>query len=99
MAVAVGIDLGTTNSVIAATEAGQPAVIHNTQGWGPPPSVVALAPQGERLGGQIARRQAIMNPKGTIYSAKRFIGRHYDEGASEVNAVSFDVVPGADGRV
>jgi molecular chaperone DnaK len=59
--------------------------------------VVAFTPQGERLVGQIARRQAILNPKGTIYSAKRFIGRRYDEVASEVNAVSFDVAPGPDG--
>jgi molecular chaperone DnaK len=97
MAVAVGIDLGTTNSVIAATVDGQPTVIPNTEGARTTPSVVAFTPQGERLVGQIARRQAILNPKGTIYSAKRFIGRRYDEVASEVNAVSFDVVPGPDG--
>src|SRR5882762_3626886 len=99
MAVAVGIDLGTTNSVIAATEDGQPTVIPNAEGSRTSPSVVAFTPQGERLVGQIARRQAILNPKGTIYSAKRFVGRHYDEVASEVNAVSFDVVPGPDGAV
>src|ERR1700684_1469747 len=97
MPVAVGIDLGTTNSVIAATVDGQPTVIPNAEGSRTTPSVVAFTPQGERLVGQIARRQAILNPKGTIYSAKRFIGRHYDEVASEVNAVSFDVVPGPDG--
>src|ERR1700755_3149801 len=99
MPVAVGIDLGTTNSVIAATVDGQPTVIPNAEGSRTTPSVVAFTPQGERLVGQIARRQAILNPKGTIYSAKRFIGRHYDEVASEVNAVSFDVVPGPDGAV
>src|ERR1700754_1097551 len=99
MAVAVGIDLGTTNSVIAATVDGQPTVIPNAEGSRTTPSVVAFTPQGERLVGQIARRQAILNPKGTIYSAKRFIGRHYDEVASEVNAVSFDVVSGPDGAV
>ena len=99
MAVAVGIDLGTTNSVIAATEAGKPTVIPNTEGSRTTPSVVAFTPQGERLVGQLARRQAIMNPKGTIYSAKRFIGRRYDEVASELNAVSFDVAPGPDGAV
>ena len=99
MPVAVGIDLGTTNSVIAATVDGQPTVIPNAEGSRTTPSVVAFTPQGERLVGQIARRQAILNPKGTIYSAKRFIGRHYDEVASELNAVSFDVVPGPDGAV
>src|SRR6202161_2867378 len=99
MAVAVGIDLGTTNSVIAATEAGKPTVVPNTEGSRTPPSVVAFTPQGERLVGQLARRQAILNPKGTIYSAKRFIGRRYDEVASDVNAVSFDVAAGPDGAV
>jgi molecular chaperone DnaK len=97
MAVAVGIDLGTTNSVIAATEAGKPTVIPNAEGSRTTPSVVAFTPTGERLVGQLARRQAILNPKGTIYSAKRFIGRRYDEVASEREAVSFDVVPGPDG--
>src|SRR6202051_2897748 len=99
MAVAVCIDLGPTNSVIAATQGGQTTVIPNAEGSRTTPSVVAFTPQGERLVGQIARRQAILNPKGTIYSAKRFVGRHYDEVASEVNAVSFDVVSGPDGAV
>jgi len=94
MAIAVGIDLGTTNSVIAATEAGKPTVIPNAEGSRTTPSVVAFTDQGERLVGQLARRQAILNPKGTIYSAKRFIGRRYDEVTSELNAVSFDVVAG-----
>ena len=97
MAIAVGIDLGTTNSVIAATEDGKPTVIPNAEGSRTTPSVVAFTPQGERLVGQLARRQAILNPKGTIYSAKRFIGRRYDEVASELNAVSYDVVAGPDG--
>jgi molecular chaperone DnaK len=97
MAVAVGIDLGTTNSVIAATEAGKPTVIPNAEGARTTPSVVGFTDQGERLVGQLARRQAILNPKGTIYSAKRFIGRRYDEVASELSAVSFDVVSGPDG--
>jgi molecular chaperone DnaK len=97
MATAVGIDLGTTNSVIAATEAGKPTVIPNAEGSRTTPSVVAFTPQGERLVGQLARRQAILNPKGTIYSAKRFIGRRFDEVKSELNAVSFDVVAGPDG--
>ena len=97
MATAVGIDLGTTNSVIAAMEGGQPQVIPNAEGNRTTPSVVAFLDSGERLVGQMARRQAILNPKGTIYSAKRFIGRKYDEVTSELNAVSFDVVPGPDG--
>src|SRR5260370_11428005 len=97
MATAVGIDLGTTNSVIAATEAGKPTVIPNAEGSGTPPAVVAFTSQGERLVGQLARRQAILNPKGTIYSAKRFIGRRFDEVKSEINAVSFDVAAGPDG--
>jgi molecular chaperone DnaK len=97
MATAVGIDLGTTNSVIAATEAGKPTVIPNAEGSRTTPSVVAYTSQGERLVGQLARRQAILNPKGTIYSAKRFIGRRFDEVKTEINAVSFDVVPGPDG--
>jgi molecular chaperone DnaK len=97
MARAVGIDLGTTNSVIAVTESGKPTVIPNAEGSRTTPSVVAFTPQGERLVGQLARRQAILNPKGTIYSAKRFIGRRFDEVESEINAVSYDVVPGPDG--
>src|SRR5487761_922733 len=86
MAKAVGIDLGTTNSVIATVEGGQP-------------SVVAFTEQGERLVGQLARRQAILNSKGTSYSAKRFVGRRFDEVADEVKAVTFDVVEGPDGVV
>ncbi|MEU8384979.1 Hsp70 family protein, partial [Streptosporangium sp. NPDC048865] len=96
---AVGIDLGTTNSVIATMEGDKPTVIPNAEGARTTPSVVAFTDSGERLVGQLARRQAILNPKGTIYSAKRFIGRRYDEVASELTAVSFDVVPGPDGAV
>src|SRR5580698_464937 len=97
MARAVGIDLGTTDSVISVTEDGKPTVIPNAEGSRTTPSVVAFTPQGERLVGQLARRQAILNPKGTIYSAKRFIGRMYSEVESEINAVSYDVVSGPDG--
>jgi molecular chaperone DnaK len=93
----VGIDLGTTNSVIAVTEDGKPTVIPNAEGSRTTPSVVAFTPQGERLVGQLARRQAILNPKGTIYSAKRFIGRMFSEVETEINAVSYDVVAGPDG--
>ena len=99
MAVAVGIDLGTTNSVIAVLEAGKPSVAPNAEGARTTPSVVAFTEQGERLVGQLARRQAILNPKGTIYSAKRFMGRRFDEVSSEMNAVSYDVVAGPDGMV
>jgi molecular chaperone DnaK len=98
MAQAVGIDLGTTNSVIAVSEGGKPAVIANAEGARTTPSVVAFTAQGERLVGQLARRQAILNPKGTINSAKRFIGRRFDEVKSELHAVSFDVVPGPNGE-
>ena len=97
MAKAVGIDLGTTNSVVATVEGGQPAVIPNAEGARTTPSVVAFTEQGDRLVGQLARRQAILNPKGTISSAKRFIGRRFDEVQSELNAVSYDVVEGSDG--
>jgi molecular chaperone DnaK len=99
MAKAVGIDLGTTNSVIATVEGGQPVVIPNAEGQRTTPSVVAFTDQGERLVGQLARRQAILNPKGTIYSAKRFIGRRYEEVQSELTAITFDVVAGPDGAV
>ncbi|MEW2081804.1 molecular chaperone DnaK [Streptomyces sp. NPDC005283] len=97
MGKAAGIDLGTTNSVIAVWEGGEPTVIPNAEGTRTTPSVVAFTDSGERLVGQLARRQAILNPKGTIYSAKRFIGRHYDEISDEAKAVSFDVVEGEGG--
>ncbi|MET9021990.1 Hsp70 family protein, partial [Actinopolymorpha sp. NPDC004070] len=99
MAKAVGIDLGTTNSVIAAVVDGTATVVPNAEGQRTTPSVVAFTEGGERLVGQLARRQAILNPKGTITSAKRFIGRRFEEVSSEVHAVSFDVVPGPDGAV
>ncbi|MEY7974832.1 molecular chaperone DnaK [Streptomyces pilosus] len=97
MAKAVGIDLGTTNSVIAVWEGGEPSVVPNTEGNRTTPSVVAFTDTGERLVGQLARRQAILNPKGTIYSAKRFIGRHFDEISEEARAVAYDVVEGPGG--
>lgn len=97
MAKAVGIDLGTTNSVIAAWEGGEPSVVPNAEGARTTPSVVAFSADGERLVGQLARRQSILNPKGTITSAKRFIGRRYDEVPDEAKAVSFDVVEGPGG--
>ncbi|MBC3192218.1 molecular chaperone DnaK [Pseudonocardia sp. C8] len=97
MAKAVGIDLGTTNSVIAAMEGGHPTVVANADGDRTTPSVVGYTEQGERLVGQLARRQAILNPKGTVSSAKRFVGRRHDEVAGERDAVSYDVVAGGDG--
>ncbi|WP_046734396.1 molecular chaperone DnaK [Streptomyces humi] len=97
MAKAVGIDLGTTNSVIAVWEGGEPSVVPNSEGNRTTPSVVAFTDTGERLVGQLARRQAILNPKGTIYSAKRFIGRHFDEVSDEARAVAYDVVEGEGG--
>jgi molecular chaperone DnaK len=98
MAKAVGIDLGTTNSVIAAWEGGQADVIPNAEGARTTPSVVGFTENGERLVGQLARRQTILNPKGTIYSAKRFIGRHFEEVSEEARAVAFDVVAGPNGE-
>jgi molecular chaperone DnaK len=96
MARAVGIDLGTTNSVIAAWEGGA-AVIPNAEGSRTTPSVVAFTDSGERLVGQLARRQAILNPKGTIYSVKRFMGRRFDEVEAEAQQVTYDVVPDDNG--
>src|SRR3954464_14166959 len=100
MAKAVGIDLGTTNSVVAATmEGGQAEVIPNAEGARTTPSVVAFTEDGERLVGQVARRQAIMNPEATIYSAKRFIGRKSGEVDEEAKTVSFKVVKGPNDAV
>ncbi|MDG4766311.1 molecular chaperone DnaK [Solwaraspora sp. WMMD406] len=89
---AVGIDLGTTNSVIAAVSGGRPTVVPNAAGSRTTPSVVAFTEAGARLVGEPARRQAVLNPEGTIYSAKRFTGRRYDEVARQAAAVVFDVV-------
>ena len=100
MAKAVGIDLGTTNSVVAATmEGGQAEVIPNAEGGRVTPSVVAFTEDGQRLVGQVARRQAILNSEATIYSAKRFIGRRFDEVEEETKIVSYKVVSGPNGAV
>ncbi|WP_213450141.1 molecular chaperone DnaK [Rhizomonospora bruguierae] len=96
---AVGIDLGTTNSVIAALDGGRPTVIANGDGQPTTPSVVAYTDGGDRLVGQLARRQAILNPAGTVHSAKRFIGRRYAEVAEEAAAVAFAAVPDDGGAV
>ena len=99
MAKTVGIDLGTTNSVIAVMEAGEPVVIPNAEGGRTTPSVVAFTKSGERLVGQLARRQAAVNPENTVYSIKRFMGRKLDEVERERKMVPYKVVAGKDGRV
>ncbi len=88
----VGIDLGTTNSVVAVMEGGKPTVIANAEGFRTTPSVVAYAKNGDRLVGQIAKRQAVMNTENTFYSVKRFIGRRYDEVATESTEVAYKVM-------
>jgi molecular chaperone DnaK len=95
----VGIDLGTTNSVIAVMEGGEPVVIPNSEGSRTTPSVVAFTKSGERLVGQLARRQAAVNPENTISSIKRFMGRKFTEVDSERKIVPYDVKPGKDDRV
>ena len=90
----VGIDLGTTNSVVAVMEGGTPTVIPTAEGGNLCPSVVAFTKNGERLVGQTAKRQAVVNSENTIYSIKRFIGRHFGETEVERKMVSFQVVPG-----
>src|SRR6266850_2587088 len=99
MAKTVGIDLGTTNSVIAVMEAGEPVVIPNAEGGRTTPSVVAFTKSGERLVGQLARRQAAVNPENTVSSIKRFMGRKFGEVDSERKIVPYDVKPGKDDRV
>src|ERR1700726_458052 len=97
---AVGIDLGTTNSVVAAVmEGGQAEVIPNAEGGRTTPSVVAFTDDGQRLVGQVARRQSILNPEATIYSAKRFIGRKWGEVDEEAKIVSYKVVKGPNDAV
>jgi molecular chaperone DnaK len=92
MAKVVGIDLGTTNSCVAVMEGGKPTVIANAEGFRTTPSVVAYAKNGDRLVGQIAKRQAVMNPENTFYSVKRFIGRRFDEVTHETTEVSYKVL-------
>jgi molecular chaperone DnaK len=90
----IGIDLGTTNSVVAVMQGGEPTVIPNQEGARTTPSVVAITKSGERLVGQVAKRQAITNPENTVYSIKRFMGRRYDEVQEEVKRVPYKVVKG-----
>lgn len=99
MSKAVGIDLGTTNSAIAFMEGDRPAIIVNAEGGRTTPSVVAFTPDGERLVGQIAKRQAVLHPKATIYSAKRFIGRRWHEVQEEIHHIPYAVQKGQNDAV
>ena len=94
----IGIDLGTTNSVVAVMEGGEPVVIPNAEGNRTTPSVVAFTEKGERLVGQVAKRQAITNPENTVFSIKRFMGRRYNEVAEEMKMVPYEVVEGGNER-
>jgi molecular chaperone DnaK len=94
MSKTIGIDLGTTNSVVAVMQGGEPVVIPNQEGGRTTPSVVAITKTGERLVGQVAKRQAVTNPENTIYSIKRFMGRRYDEVSKEMERVPYKVVKG-----
>ncbi|MEI6083736.1 MAG: molecular chaperone DnaK [Verrucomicrobiota bacterium] len=97
MAKVLGIDLGTTNSCMAVVEGGEPVVVPNAEGGRTTPSIVAFTKSGERLVGQAAKRQGVVNPKNTIYSIKRFMGRKYEEIAQERKRVPYDVVRAANG--
>src|SRR6202795_5311821 len=89
MAKVIGIDLGTTNSVVAVVEGGDPTVISNQEGSRLTPSVVAFTKEGETLVGQVAKRQSITNPENTIFSIKRFMGRRYDEALQKAKLVPY----------
>ena len=95
----IGIDLGTTNSAMAVLTGGEPEVIPNAEGGRTTPSVVAFTPQGERLVGAVARRQAVTNPQNTVFSVKRFMGRGQNEVSEEQTIVPYEVVPGSGGDV
>jgi molecular chaperone DnaK len=97
MAKVLGIDLGTTNSCMAVMEGGEPVVIPNAEGMRTTPSIVAFTKTGERKVGQAAKRQAVTNPKNTVYSVKRFMGRRYDEMSNEIAMVPYDVTRAANG--
>ena len=88
----IGIDLGTTNSVVAVMQGGEPVVIPNQEGGRTTPSVVGVTKSGERLVGQVAKRQAVTNPENTVYSIKRFMGRRYDEVSEEMKMVPYKVI-------
>src|SRR5690242_15939036 len=101
MAKILGIDLGTTNSAIAIIEAGEPRIIENNEGNRTTPSIVAISKTGDRLVGQIAKRQAVTNPKNTIYGIKRFMGHNFKDEfvARDKGMVSHEIKEGADGGV
>ena len=93
----IGIDLGTTNSVVAVMEGGQPVIIVNQEGSRLTPSVVAITKDGERLVGQVAKRQAVTNPENTVFSIKRFMGRKFDEVSQEAARMLYPVVKAQNG--
>src|SRR6202008_4331757 len=95
----IGIDLGTTNSVVSVMENGQPAVIVNQEGARTTPSVVGFGKDGERMVGQVAKRQAVTNPENTVFSVKRFMGRALTEVAEETRRVPYKVVQASGGDV
>ena len=100
MAKSIGIDLGTTNSCVAVLEGGDPTVITNSEGERTTPSVVAFDRRsGERLVGQLARRQAVTNPERTVYSIKRFMGRRYSDMKTEAERVGYQVKSGPGGDI
>src|ERR1700745_2452804 len=99
MAKIIGIDLGTTNSVVAVMEGGEPKVIANEEGGRTTPSVVGFTKSGERLVGQVAKRQAVTNPENTVFSIKRFMGRRYDEVNEEMKMVPYSVQRAGNGDV
>src|SRR6202163_4260864 len=90
----IGIDLGTTNSVVAVMQGGEPVVIPNQEGGRTTPSVVAITKGGERLVGQVAKRQAVTNPENTVYSIKRLMGHRFDEVTDETKRIPYKVVKG-----
>ena len=92
----IGIDLGTTNSVVSVMQGGEPVVIPNQEGGRTTPSVVAITKTGERLVGQVAKRQAVTNPENTVYSIKRFMGKRADEVEDEEKRVPYKVIGGPD---
>src|SRR3989442_15974480 len=97
MAKVLGIDLGTTNSCMAIMEGGEPVVLENSEGKRTTPSVVAFTKTGERLVGDAVKRQAVTNPRNTIYSIKRFMGRKFEEVQEEIKRVPYKVVRAANG--
>src|SRR6476620_2988454 len=98
MAKVLGIDLGTTNSCMAVMEGGEPVVLENSEGKRTTPSVVAFTKTGERVVGDAAKRQAVTNPRNTVYSVKRFMGRKFEEVSEEIKRVPYKVVRASNGE-